>query len=364
MHLSLSLSAYLGRNFLIGIGFVFGVFVSLVFLIDMIELLRRASGEDEASFAIVVQMAFLKLPGLAQKLLPFAALFGGIWTFSRLTRTNELIVTRAAGVSVWQFLTPALVIAGLIGVFVVTVFNPLASAMVSRYEHLESRYLEDRPSMLAFSSSGLWLRQADDEGQSVVHALSISAEGMELRDVIVFLYRGSDEFAGRIDAATARLEDGHWRMTDALLTRPDQLAEHHDTYRLPTSLTLGQIQDSFASPETLSFWSLPGFIDMLEAAGFSGLRHKLHWHAVLSTPLLLCAMVLLAATFSLRMTRRGGTGMLIALGVLTGFLLYFISDVVFALGMAGSIPVVLAAWTPTGVCALLGLAMLFHLEDG
>ncbi|MCW8971457.1 MAG: LptF/LptG family permease, partial [Rhodospirillales bacterium] len=129
-------------------------------------------------------------------------------------------------------------------------------------------------------------------------------------------------------------------------------------------LTINRIQDSFSPPETMSFWDLPAFIDTLENAGFSAIRHRLHLHSLLATPLLLCAMVLIAATFTLRQSRKGGTVYVVSGGVLTGFLLYFFSDVVFALGLSDSIPVVLAAWTPSGVSMLLGLAMLLHLEDG
>ena len=113
-----------------------------------------------------------------------------------------------------------------------------------------------------------------------------------------------------------------------------------------------------------SLQSLPHFIETLEKAGFSAVRHKLHWHTLMSLPVLLCAMILLAATFSLRQLRFGGAGLLLASGVLTGFLFYFLTDVVYAFGLAGSLPVALAAWTPVGICALLALVMLFHLEDG
>lgn len=364
MRLSATLSVYLGRQFLNGIAFVFAVMMCLVFLVDLIEHLRRASDQNEADFGVIVALSLLQLPLLAQKLLPFAALFGGIWTFSRLTRTNELIVARAAGVSVWQFLAPALVIALLIGIVVITLFSPLSSAMLARYEQLEGKYLEGRPSFLAVSKTGLWLRQADAGGQSVVHARRVSAQGTELEDVIIFLYRGSDEFSGRLDAKQARLEPGRWVLTKVLLSRPDQAALQFDQYELPTSLTINQIQNSFASPETLSFWSLPHFISTLEEAGFSALAHRLHWHALLALPVFLCVMVLLSAAFSLRLVRRGHTGLLIAVGALAGFILYFVSDIVFAFGLSGSLPAVLAAWTPVGVGLLLGLATLFHLEDG
>ncbi len=114
----------------------------------------------------------------------------------------------------------------------------------------------------------------------------------------------------------------------------------------------------------MSFWDIPRFIRSLEAAGFTAHRHRLHWHALLATPVLLCAMVLIAATFSLRPARRGGTVYLAAGGIGAGFLLYFMSNVVYALGLSSGIPVVLAAWTPAGVSMLLGVSTLFHLEDG
>ena len=100
MRLSPILSLYLGRQFLNGILLAFFVMMTLVFLADLVEPRRRAANTDQATLAVVVWMSFLKLPSLAQKLLPFAVLFGGIWTFSRLTRTHELMVTRSSGVSV------------------------------------------------------------------------------------------------------------------------------------------------------------------------------------------------------------------------------------------------------------------------
>jgi lipopolysaccharide export system permease protein len=364
MRLSQTLSLYLGRQFLYGILLALFVMAVLVFLADLVEHLRRAANKDQATFGIVAAMAFLQLPTFVQKLMPFAALFGGIWTFSRLTRTHELVVARASGVSVWQFMTPALVIALLIGVFVVAVFNPLSSVMVNRYEKLEKKYLQGKPHLLEVLATGLWLRQVDAAGHAVIHAQKISAQGTELSSVIIFLYEGRDRFVGRIDAANARLHPGYWALSDVLLTAPDAPAQRLQSYELETSLTLQQIQESFASPETMSFWSLPRFIKTLEEAGFSATRHRLYWHATLTIPVLLCAMVLLSAVFSLRLTRFGNTGWLIVVGVAAAFVLYFMSDLVFAMGLAGSLPVPLAAWAPAGIAVTLGLALLFHLEDG
>lgn len=361
---SFTLARYLGIQFLTSLGIVLAGILAVVYFVDLMELLRRAARLEDAPFAILFGMSLLKLPMLAEKALPFACLFSGIWTFARLTRSNELVVARAAGVSVWQFLAPALISALLTGIVTITIFNPVAATLMSRYQTLEAKHLSGRASLLAVSSSGLWLRQASENGQSVIHALRVSREGIDLSDVTIFNFEGKDRFIGRVDARRALLEPGQWKLTNAWYSAPGQSPQFYKTFTLKTSLTLAEIQESFSSPETLSFWSLPHFIAMLDAAGFSGLKHRLHWQGLLASPLLLCAMVLLAATVSLRLTRRGGVMLLVGFGVLAGFVLFIAVDLSQALGLAGNVPPVLAAWAPATAATLLALATLFHLEDG
>jgi lipopolysaccharide export system permease protein len=364
MRLSWTLSVYLGRQFFTSASIAMLSLSILIFLFDVIELLRRASGED-IGFGVIVGMSLLQLPTLMQKLLPFATLFGGMFAFARLTRTNELVVARAAGISVWQFMMPAFLITFFLGTFVVTVFNPLAALMAERHELLDARHFQGRPTLLSVTKTGLWFRHATDEGHAVLHARAVSQQGVELQGVIIIEQIGPDDtYMGRVDAEVAILRKGYWDLTNATISPADGPPEKHLEYQLPTTLTLGQMQDSFASPETISFWSLPRFIALLTNSGFAAVKHRLHWHTILSVPLLLFAMVLIAATFSLRLTRRGGTGLLITGGIMAGFLFFILSDVFQAFGLSGKIPPVLAAWTPAGISTLIGLSMMFHLEDG
>lgn len=364
MRLSLTLSSYFGRQF---IGWVIGTFLAImaiVFLLDLVELLRRGASKEAATLPVLIQMAALKAPHMGQTILPFAVLFGGMLAFTRMTRSHELVVARAAGVSVWQFLLPAVGAALVLGILKVAIFNPIASVMTARYEGLESRVLHNRENFLALSSGGLWVRERTAKGTLVLHARGITEEADALSFITVFEFTGEDAFDGRIDAATGRLREGYWELYDTVSTSRDGIPDANPLRRIPTDLTLDNIHDSFASPTTMSFWDLPGFIAVLDAAGFSSVRHKLYFHSLLSSPLLLCAMVLIAATFSLRLTRRGGTLVWTVFGLFFGFLFYFLSDLVFALGLSARIPEVLAAWTPATVATLLGVASLLHLEDG
>ena len=364
MTISWTLSRYLAKQFLMSVGLVFGLCVTLGFIIDIVELLNRTAGKEAIALPTILGMALLKLPNLTEKMMPFAVLFGAIWCFARMTRSQELVIARASGVSAWLFLAPALASALLLGIFMTAVYNPFAARLISRYEELEAKYIRGRPSLLQVSSNGLWLRQGDEKGQSVIHALRVSESGLKLEDVILFIYEGQDIFRGRIDAHAAALKAGYWHLERAWVTGPDRPAVFYSTLDLKTTLTPNQIQESFATPDTIAFWDLPRFISLAEAAGFSATKHRLHYHALLAAPILLCAMIFVAAAFSLRLARLGGAARLILAGVLTGFLLYFFTDVTQALGISGIVPVALAAWAPATTALLLGMAAVFNQEDG
>lgn len=346
----------------------------LILLIDAVEMLRQHASREKISGMTAIGLSLLKLPGLIEKVFPFIFLVGTMFTFSRLSRNHELVVARASGVSAWGILLPAIVVALLCGTVVVALFNPVSAMTQSRYAYYDATLLKGRGSTLALSKNGLWMRQATNGEQAVIHALRAAAggrEGVHLRDVIIWRFESGHSLPReRLEAASALLRRGHWELRDAWRTADGEEGqgqpspEFHKSFRLPTNLTPERIEESFAPPETLSFWDLPDFIHTAEEAGFSATRYRLHWQKVLSTPFFLCAMVFVAATFSLKSSRSGGMVRLVVAGALTGFVLFVVSDVASALGQSGVVPVVLAAWSPTLVASLLGATMLLHLEDG
>jgi len=362
--MSWTMARYFGRRFFVTILGTLLVIGAIIFVLDFAELVRRSANKDELTFPLMLLMTAQKLPMLAAKTFPFAIMFGSMLAFFRLTRHQELIVARASGVSVWQFLLPPLAVALMLGIFATTVYNPVAAALGARYEQQEAEYLKGRPSLFAMSQNGFWIRQGDGKTQSIVHALRVSDRGLKLYDVTFYTYGLGDRYLGRIDAEEAELGTDVWNMQNVWIGMAGDPPVYHDTYALPTSLTLAQVQESFAKPETISFWDLPGFINMAERAGFAAERYRMHWYALTALPVLFCTMVLVAASFSLRVARFGGVTQLVLAGITAGVLLYFLTDLSQALGETGILPPLLAAWAPSAVASFLGLAALFQLEDG
>ncbi|MBV6632231.1 MAG: LPS export ABC transporter permease LptG [Alphaproteobacteria bacterium] len=363
MRLPLTLYRYIGATFANYVAMMLGLLLGIVLLFDTLELFRRASKKANMDVTAVLQMSFLKLPEVGQQIVPLAILFGAMYAFWRLTRTHELIVTRAAGVSAWQFLLPALVLAGAFGMVKVGVLNPISSVLITKFVEQENQYFRGQNSGIDLAGSGLWLREADGLTETIIHAREIDPETMRIEDATALFFEGN-EFMGRLDAQTGQLIDGRWIFSDAWLNEAGRPPGQVDGYQIPTVLTANSIEESFAQPDQISFWALTGYIETLERTGFSAIRTRLHYYGLLAEPLLFIGMVLIAAAFSLRPPRKGGTLLLVSGGLVTGFAFFFLRDLAQALGTSGTIPPLVAAWIPAICSVLTGIAGLLQSEDG
>jgi lipopolysaccharide export system permease protein len=368
--ITFTLSRYVTRQFAFWVLSMLLALTGLVSLFDFLELLRRSAARPEATFGLVAEIAMLRLPYIAMQILPFAVLLGGMLCFWRLTRSSELIVARASGVSAWQFLAAPTLCALLFGVVATTAGSPLSSVMFARADALDGTYLRSGGGPLALNGGQLWLRQSDrllsPQGVAIIHAHNVVLKGRQLtaRDVSVFRLDSHDRLLARIEASNAALGTGAWQLENARVIRPEQAPEALHAIDLPTDLTVSRVQDSFASPDTLSVWALPEFIALLDRSGFSSIRHRLHFQALLALPLLAAVMGLVGAGFSMRPARRGGVARMIGGGVAAGFALFMLSKIAEELGQSGALPVALAAWAPAGAGLMLALALLLHMEDG
>lgn len=366
----ITLSIYIAKQFTASVIAMTFALSGLVAMFDFIELLRRSTSHPEATFGLVSEIAALRLPYLAMQILPFAVLLGGILCFWRLTRSSELIVARAAGVSAWEFLAAPTLCALFLGAMATCAISPLSSAMFSRAETLDNTYLKTGGGPLDLTGGQLWLRQSDHaitpQGVAIIHAHGVSLHRKELTatEVSVFRLDGHDRLLNRVEATEAKLGPGAWQLQQAKVIRPEQTPESVGKLTLPTDLTVGRVQESFASPDTLSFWALPGFIALLDRSGFSSIRHRLHFQALLALPLLTATMALVSAGFSMRPARRGGVAQMIACGVAAGFALFVVSKMAEEFGQSGALPVALAAWAPAASGLMLAVALLLHTEDG
>ncbi len=359
-----TLGLYFARRFASSVAMIFFSCVALIMLVDFLEMARRTADREQVTTGLVALITLYRAPAFTEQLLPFAVLFGAIMTFVLLSRKLELVVARAVGLSVWQFIFPPILVAFLIGVFATCVFNPISADFKERANRMEGEIFGSASFMLSQGKSEFWVRQQSLDGQSIIQAAASQQGGRTLSGVVIFEFDNKDKLIERVEARTATLGDGAWILTDARVLVPGLDMQTYDTYLVATNLDPSQVQDSLVAPETVSFWQLPAAIRSAEQSGFGADRYRLQLQSLLARPFLLIAMVLIAAVVGLRVFRFGGVGQTILGGVAAGFLLYVGSKIAEDLGEAGIVHPVAAAWFPAVAGIFLGVLILLHREDG
>jgi lipopolysaccharide export system permease protein len=355
---------YITKRFIVSILGAFFVCVALIFMIDLIELLRQARSAKTLTIWGLMWIAALRLPAFAEILFPFAVLCGSIATLLSLSRKSELAVMRAGGMSVWQFLRPGLTTAFVFGVVSVTLYNPLATMAKDHSEQIMAEAFGRDTNMLAKDGAGSWLRQDSQDGPSVITAKAVADQGLTLAGVTIFRYGMDERFVERIDAEKATLSQGHWALQNAWISRPGREAERVTTYELSTYLTRERALDAFGAENAVSIYELPGVIEMAEKARLPVARFRVQYQLLISRPLLLIAMVLLAATVSLRSFRMGGIQTMVVTGMVGGIGFFLLTEVSRQAGLAGFLPATVAIWIPVLLACFVSVTVLLHQEDG
>lgn len=358
-----TLGRYLSWRFFSTIMLVFLTICGMIYVVDFVELLRRAANRPGVTASFVALLSFLRTPSVAEQILPFCVLFGTMQAFIDLTRRLELIVARAAGVSVWQFLVPPIGIALLIGIGSVAALNPMSATMKQQADVFENEIFGSS-GQSAGGDSALWLRQTSVDGQAYIHAEESAKGGVDLTGIHAYLYDPKGEFVEKIEAKTAQLLSGVWRLKDAVVAAPGEPAEKVDTYLIATNATPEHLAETFLTAESVPFWSLPRLRREANESGLDSTSFSLQYQTLLARPLLLVAMVLIAAAFSLRFFRFGGIGRMVGGGLGAGFVLYLLTKMIADLGASGLLSVPVAAWSPAIVGSMLGALALLQREDG
>jgi lipopolysaccharide export system permease protein len=358
-----TLFRYFLRRHLVTIFWFFLGVTALIFLLDFINTSGARSNIPGFTLLDAFILTTMRVPLILQQTVPFVMLLAGITTLVSLNRRQEMVVTRAAGISVWQFMMPFVVGAIITGLVALFVLNPLAAAGQRAALQVDLDSNAAKP-LNRRNQPIPWLRQIVGDDDVIIGAQTVADGGTSLVDAVFIHFGPQSRIVLRQDAATANLKDGYWLLNKVKETRPGQIPVVKQTAEVRTNLKREFVQQRLTEPETVDFLDLPAKIEAARSFGVSTSALETQFHSLLSMPFLLIAMTLISATVSLKFSRFNQSQSMILGGVAAGFVLYVASVLVKAFGSSGVVPPFVAAWIPVVVAMFLGTTLLLHQEDG
>ena len=189
----------------------FASFFALSVLTDATAMLGKF---QKANIGVgdTLRLALLKAPTGVYQLLPFIVVLASLSFLLGLSRSSELVATRAAGQSALKPLMAPIGAAFLIGLVGVSAYNPFAAATLSKFESETGRYKSGSLSSFSLSRKGMWLRQGGEDGQTVIFAQRANFDATRLTGVTFFEFTNDGAASRRIEASLARLTKGGWEL--------------------------------------------------------------------------------------------------------------------------------------------------------
>ncbi len=340
------------RRLSVRIGVTVLVFFGLLCLVESLDTWRFTTlskiGGPLLPLLAIVTGASRNIIGT----LGVTVLIGTIIGVLDLQSRRELTVIKATGISIWRILRAPIVAALLLGIVVAVAGDTLAIQVSRSLPVAASRSTSD----------ALWLEQRGADGNYILSAQHVRNRGTALDNVTLFLTDATGRV--QIEAATARLTNGAWALTDVVRYRADSPPEMLASLRVSTVTTAGDMQVRLTSARDLTFMELVNVVTQniadpgMRATAMTSLLR------LLALPGLLVSSVLIGFAFTSGYRRTNKYGGAVLYGVVLGFVVYVVTELANRSGLAGVLDPTFAAAGPAFVAIVVGLTVLLYKEDG
>lgn len=335
------LDRYLARQVIGASLLVALLLVALSAFLQLLAQLDKLGGGYSLTEAI--QFVVLSVPQQLYELLPMAALLGGLIGLGQLASANELMVMRAAGVSVLRLARGALYGAAVIGLTALLLGEFIAPPAEQYARSMRTYALHERISLLG--ASGVWAR----DGGRFVNVREMVREDA-LRNVNIYEFDANGELLQVMNARDAHAGEDGWRLERLAITRFEDDGIHVDrtqSVSWNTLLSPSLLRLFVIDPDTLSMQGLVRYIAYLERNDLETRRYQQALWTKVVIPISILAMVLLAVPFVFGPMRSVGQGQRVIFGILIGVSFYVFNLTLSQSGLVFGLNPLVSAWLPT-----------------
>lgn len=346
------LDRYIGGSVFISTMMAMVVLLSLFAFVNFAGEIEKV-GRGSYGLAEAGLYTLLLLPRLAYQLFPIVVLLGAIIGLGMLATHSELLVMRAAGVSLARILGSVMKTGILFLVLMVCLGEFVAPMSEQRAQALRASALMDKISFA--SDSGLWAR----DGTSMVHIRELHTP-TAVGDVTIYGFDPGGQLQSITHARAAQYDHGAWLLSDVERNDIDDMGIHISmakSQRWESSLDPEVIGTVTVQPDFLSATGLYRHVRYLQQNSLDAAQYvQALWKKVVA-PISVAIMIFLAVPFVFGPLRSVGVGQRIFIGTLLGIGYYLIDQIVGHIGLVYGLPPLLSLLVAPAVFLTLALVL-------
>jgi LPS export ABC transporter permease LptG/LPS export ABC transporter permease LptF len=304
--------------------------------------------KGQATAGMVVQLLGYMTPQFVYFVIPLAALLGVLVTFGLLSRSSELSVMKACGISLYRIAAPLLVLSLGWSAILYGLEQRIMAQANEKAEALDSRIRGKQPR----TSNPLLRQWVVGRDGSIYHYTYFDPQKKSLQNLE--LYRPAKDawrLESQLFARSATFNDGAWIATDGW---QQDFGGHAAWTAFPERALPLEPPDYFETlqpiAEMMTVPQLKRYIDELAASGFNVVPLTIDLQKKLAFPFVTVVMTLLAIPFGMTAGKRG-TLYGIGIGIVLALSYWIVGGAFAAVGKAGILGPILAGWAPNILAA-------------
>ena len=334
------------------LGFVLNLFEEINFFKDL-----------EVGINIPIILSVLFVPSLLYNMFPFVVLISGIWFFLKIKKTDEIIALKVSGISNFSIIIIPSIVSIILGILIITAFNPITSVLVKKYEIIKGSYEKDQEYLAAITVNGIWIKEKNINKNNIIRSSNLNNEN--LIRVTIYEFDKENNFVKRIEAKSANISSFNWILKDVTIIDADGNYLSSNISRLDyiSMYDIQKIKSLYSNLDTISFWNLKNEIQLLEARGYSTREMEAKFQRSLAFPFFLLSMVLLSGVCTLGMTFKENNWSYVFIAIITSVLIFYFNDFSAALGKTEKLPIVISVWMPIVIIFIFSGVGVIHANQ-
>ena len=334
------------------LGFVLNLFEEINFFKDL-----------EVGITVPIILSALFVTSLLYNMFPFVILISGIWFFLRIKKTDEIIALKVSGISNFSIIIIPSIVAIILGILIITAFNPITSVLVKKYEIIKGSYEKDQEYLAAITVNGIWIKEKNINKNNIIRASNLKDDNLMI--LTIYEFDKDNNFVKRIDADYANISSFNWILKDATIIDADgnYLSSNISRLDYRSMYDIQKIKSLYSNLDTISFWNLKNEIQLLEARGYSTREMEAKFQRSFAFPFFLLSMVLLSGVFTLGMTFKENNWSYVFIAIITSVLIFYFNDFSAALGKTEKLPILISVWMPIVIIFIFSGAGVIHANQ-
>jgi len=339
------LDRYVIRLYLRIFALAFVGMLSLFYIATFIDLSDKLF-KGQTNLPQLLTFFWYSTPQFVYYVMPIAALITALVTVGLLTRSSELIVMRACGISLYRSALPLVAIGALWSAILFGLGESIL-AEANREAQALNHVIRGGSARTFDVLNRQWVAGKDG---SLYNYLLFDPRQVEIDGLSVYRFAADRwDLSSRTFVSRARFVDGTWQGSggwERQFDAKDDVAIYRPFEREVVAIeTADYFMTERPDAERMSYRQLRQYIAELQTSGFNVVPYVVALHRKVSFPFITVIMTLIAVPFAVTTGRRGalygiGVGIVLALGY------WLIFSVFAAIGTAGLVAPLLAAWAP------------------